>query len=158
MGLLDEAIREHLELKRRSGADPTAVAREEREALEPGFADDQVLPDGDMDHRLDVVASPPLAEAEALEPIEAHQSPDVGLVYFSSVGQDTAELDMRSVLGEDFHAHEPSPAFGAIREGAQAAYAGQAPMEESLDWDAEGDPDRESSPEEIPGQERLSFE
>jgi len=156
MGLLDEAIREHLELKRRSGADPTAVAREEREALEPGFADDQVLPDGDMDHGLDSVASPP--PGEAVEPVEAHQIPDAGLVDFSSVGQDTAELDMRSVLGEDFHAHEPSPAFGAIREGAQAAYAGQAPMEESLDWDAESDPDRESSPEEIPGQERLSFE
>jgi hypothetical protein len=153
MGLLDEAIREHLELKRRSGADPTAMAREEREVLEPGFADDQVLPDGDMDHGLDALASPPPEEA-----VEAHQSPDTGLEDFSSVGQDTAELDMRSVLGEDFDAHEPSPAFGAIREGAQAAYAGQASMEESLDWDAESDLDRGSSPEEIPGQERLSFE
>src|SRR5437588_9844800 len=36
MGLLDEAIREHLELKRRRGADPAAVARAEREALGPG--------------------------------------------------------------------------------------------------------------------------
>ena len=35
MGLLDDAIREHLELKRRRGADPSAVAREEREALRP---------------------------------------------------------------------------------------------------------------------------
>ena len=35
MGLLDEAIREHLELKRRRGADPTEVEREEREALGP---------------------------------------------------------------------------------------------------------------------------
>ena len=33
MGLLDDAIREHLELKRRHGADPTEVARQEREAL-----------------------------------------------------------------------------------------------------------------------------
>jgi hypothetical protein len=33
MGLLDDAIREHLELKRRHGADPDEVAREEREAL-----------------------------------------------------------------------------------------------------------------------------
>jgi hypothetical protein len=35
MGLLDDAIREHLELKRRSGADPSEVARQEREALGP---------------------------------------------------------------------------------------------------------------------------
>ena len=33
MGLLDDAIREHLELKRRRGADPHEVARQEDEAL-----------------------------------------------------------------------------------------------------------------------------
>src|SRR5829696_2045726 len=33
MGLLDDAIREHLELKRRHGADPDEVARQEQEAL-----------------------------------------------------------------------------------------------------------------------------
>ena len=35
MGLLDDAIREHLDLKRRRGADPTDVERAEREALGP---------------------------------------------------------------------------------------------------------------------------
>ena len=35
MGLLDDAIREHLELKRRRGADPSEVDRLEREALGP---------------------------------------------------------------------------------------------------------------------------
>ncbi len=35
MGLLDDAIREHLELKRSHGADPGEVARAEREALGP---------------------------------------------------------------------------------------------------------------------------
>jgi hypothetical protein len=33
MGLLDDAIREHLELKRRHGADPQEVARQEDEVL-----------------------------------------------------------------------------------------------------------------------------
>ena len=33
MGLLDDAIREHLELKRQHGADPEEVSRQEREAL-----------------------------------------------------------------------------------------------------------------------------
>jgi hypothetical protein len=35
MGLLDDAIREHLELKRRRGADPSDIDRAEREALGP---------------------------------------------------------------------------------------------------------------------------
>jgi hypothetical protein len=35
MGLLDDAIREHLDLKRRRGADPAEVARLEHEALGP---------------------------------------------------------------------------------------------------------------------------
>jgi hypothetical protein len=35
MGLLDDAIREHLDLKRRRGADPGEVERAEREALGP---------------------------------------------------------------------------------------------------------------------------
>jgi hypothetical protein len=35
MGLLDDAIREHLELQRRRGADPAEIERSEREALGP---------------------------------------------------------------------------------------------------------------------------
>jgi hypothetical protein len=35
MGLLDDAIREHLELKRRRGADPAEIERDEQEALGP---------------------------------------------------------------------------------------------------------------------------
>jgi hypothetical protein len=35
MGLLDEAIKQHLELKRRRGADPSEIERLEREALGP---------------------------------------------------------------------------------------------------------------------------
>jgi hypothetical protein len=49
MGLLDDAIREHLDLKRRRGADPAEVARLEQEALgpvrrEPAPADGQAEP------------------------------------------------------------------------------------------------------------------
>src|ERR1700761_7292364 len=35
MGILDDAIREHLDLKRRSGGDPAEIERLEREALGP---------------------------------------------------------------------------------------------------------------------------
>ena len=56
MGLLDDAIREHLDLKRRRGADPEEVERAEREALGPVRrnpssaevepAEDQAAPEG----------------------------------------------------------------------------------------------------------------
>jgi hypothetical protein len=45
MGLLDEAIREHLELKRRRGADPDEVARQEDEALGDPRSGEFVQPD-----------------------------------------------------------------------------------------------------------------
>ena len=35
MGLLDDAIREHMELKRLRGADPGVLARQEHDALGP---------------------------------------------------------------------------------------------------------------------------
>jgi hypothetical protein len=49
MGLLDDAIREHLDLKRRRGADPADIERAEREALgpvrrEPGFDEAALAP------------------------------------------------------------------------------------------------------------------
>ncbi len=45
MGLLDEAIREHLELKRRRGADAGEVSREESEALAPIRRSDDGAPE-----------------------------------------------------------------------------------------------------------------
>jgi|SRR5215212_3325780 hypothetical protein len=46
MGLLDDAIREHLELKRRHGADPEEVSRQEREALGAPARGEFAEPDG----------------------------------------------------------------------------------------------------------------
>ena len=46
MGLLDDAIREHLELKRRRGADPEEVARQEDEALGDPRSGEFAQPDG----------------------------------------------------------------------------------------------------------------
>ena len=45
MGLLDDAIREHLELKRKHGADPEDVARQEQEALGPGQRNEFAQPE-----------------------------------------------------------------------------------------------------------------
>ncbi|HTX08824.1 MAG TPA: hypothetical protein VME22_09445 [Solirubrobacteraceae bacterium] len=47
MGLLDDAIREHLDLKRRSGADPADIERAEREALGPVRRGPEVAGEGE---------------------------------------------------------------------------------------------------------------
>jgi hypothetical protein len=50
MGLLDDAIREHLDLKRRRGADPTEIERAERDALGPVRRDPVGSDEADLDH------------------------------------------------------------------------------------------------------------
>ena len=49
MGLLDDAIREHLELKRRHGADPSEVERQEQEALGPARRGAAPTADAELD-------------------------------------------------------------------------------------------------------------
>jgi len=63
MGLLDDAIREHLDLKRRRGADPTEIERAEREALGPVRRGPEVGGD-------DAPASEAAVETEAVGPPE----------------------------------------------------------------------------------------
>ncbi|MGZ4187505.1 MAG: hypothetical protein ACXVVQ_06565 [Solirubrobacteraceae bacterium] len=50
MGLLDDAIREHLDLKRRRGADPTEIERAERDALGPVRRDPVGSDEAALDH------------------------------------------------------------------------------------------------------------
>jgi hypothetical protein len=72
MGLLDEAIKEHLELKRRHGADPGEVARLEHEALGPARRDP--APAAIVD---EPVAAEPVAEPVAQDDpyLEDHTAP-----------------------------------------------------------------------------------
>jgi hypothetical protein len=85
MGLLDDAIREHLELKRRRGADPGEVAREQHEAL-------------------DTSREPRPVEHKAAE-LDAVEGDDAIAAAISShddvVAGETAELDMEAVLAAD---------------------------------------------------------
>src|SRR3954468_24544761 len=65
MGLLDDAIREHLELKRKHGADPEDVARQEQEALGPGQRNEFAQPAAEAEP-----APPPPSEEEEPAPEE----------------------------------------------------------------------------------------
>jgi hypothetical protein len=98
MGLLDEAIKEHLELKRRHGADPGEVARLEHEALGPARRDPALAA---------VVDEPVAAEAEP-EPI-AREDPyvedDAG-VYDEVPAEERLQAPSREVALEIV---EPEP-------------------------------------------------
>src|SRR5437762_10198246 len=107
MGLLDDAIREHLELKRRRGADPAEVAREQREAL-------AAAPDREARPEPGDAAEEPLGEAPqpAAETLASVASGETGNL------EETAELDMNAVLE-----HEPPP---------ESARTGE---DDSLEWE-----------------------
>jgi hypothetical protein len=73
MGLLDDAIREHLELKRRHGADPSEVERQEHEALGPARRE-AAPPAGDFDDEAGAVAAGTLGDDD--EPASAPYDDD----------------------------------------------------------------------------------
>src|SRR5919106_1316854 len=94
MGLLDDAIREHLELKRSRGADPNEVEREEREAL--GSSQQQAefapAPDETAEHELEPI---PADEEEPEDAGEEHEPFDHGAFEPSAPGTDSWVEDER---------------------------------------------------------------
>jgi hypothetical protein len=139
MGLLDDAIREHLELKRRHGADPEEVSRQEREALgapaQAEFAQPAAPgPAADADDEPEAPASEVDAELREPEP-----PPD--------------EDEPAAVAAE---APEEDPWFpDDVQEEEQPPTAEPAPP------DAEGEDVLEETPEflqETPEHDRLWFE
>ena len=151
MGLLDDAIHEHLELKRRRGADPGEVAREQREALDSVVPGEPTLSEGDFgspDELVDgsgEVAPAGAAPAEDLSDgaVEPHPGSD-----FSSVGQETAELDMQAVLDEDQDAPEASATAGPAFAGSARGISSPALVEEdSLEWEMPAGPTSEPAAE-----------
>src|SRR5262249_58972462 len=101
MGLLDDAIRDHLELKRRGGADPGEVAHQERAALDPVFPAEQPLAkEAAADSEEDVLAAPEPDTWE--EPLTDEDQDPVAVPAARSsadepmpAGEETAELDMQ---------------------------------------------------------------
>jgi hypothetical protein len=143
MGLLDDAIREHLELKRRHGADPGLVAREESEAFgpvrggEPADADDAVEAVGSLaGGRAEEGGAP--RDDNHTRRARSDDADD-----FSSVGQETVELDMRTVLDEDpdHVAATTGPIAGGSAGSRHATDDRRSEHDtgDSLDWEMPGD-------------------
>jgi hypothetical protein len=138
MGLLDDAIREHLELKRQRGADPSEVERQENEAL------------GATQRAEFALAEEPASEepvAEVSEPVDA--------------GEEREPFDVEALEPADELA-EPEPAAADADPWLDEA-RDEVPADESLDHplQAPAEDVLEETPDflqETPEHDRLWFE
>ncbi|HXB66393.1 MAG TPA: hypothetical protein VNV42_16125 [Solirubrobacteraceae bacterium] len=119
MGLLDDAIREHFELRRRHGADPSEVMSKEQEAFGAEADRDGGLSGVEAD-TLFAASRPSTMLAEDRRPKRERMraGDDDGL------GQPTVELDMQAVLDEE--STRARLGYGAI--DASPAGAGAEPV------------------------------
>jgi hypothetical protein len=160
MGLLDDAIREHLELKRRHGADPDEVTRQEREALGAPVRGEFAKPAGEQREAGDepaAVAAGGQAPAEVPEFDEPPEMP----------GEPEPEPVERAIAPDP--AQEPEPGDEEdpwlVEELAdpepRPEPAAEAPEAPAAPAPAEGEDVLEETPEflqETPEHERLWFE
>jgi hypothetical protein len=141
MGLLDDAIREHLELKRQRGADPGEVERQEREALGAPRQAEFAAPAEDAEEPV----------AEATEPVDADEERE--------------PFDVEAAEPADEVPPPPEPELPP--RGAGAAAPGydedpwleeerdEVPAGESLDRPREEAEDSAEEPGEEPGEDVL---
>lgn len=113
MGVLDEAIREHLELKRRRGADPGAVARQENDALGATRAEGSPAADRHDGAPRDEAQPDDWGVPDAAYQSDSYRPTDFSddlhrPTDLSDPAQETAELDMRTVFDDDEPAHGPA--------------------------------------------------
>src|SRR5947209_671758 len=125
MGLLDEAIREHLELKRRRGADPAEISIQEQEALGPARSVPEPLevvqPDDDYDQ---------------LEPtIEPAEQPEHEIV---DVPQPDPHAAAREIHHGDPLAHEHAPAAEHVEAPTPSTPSTEPVSQETAAFDVEG--------------------
>jgi hypothetical protein len=157
MGLLDDAIREHLELMRLRGADPGAVAREEQNALGPARGEDEAKSLESEHSGENVRQESGVLGTESMPTLNT-----------SMAGQETIEINMEAELGGGVDIRQdqgatPQPKLTTpVEHRAQTQNA----AEESLEWEVPSQHDKktstgaasESQPSEDAGEEREAVE
>jgi hypothetical protein len=158
MGLLDDAIREHLELKRLRGADPGEVARAENDALGPvrreADAPERAGEHEDSDSDGNAEVADPEVGVPAAEAAEPQSGPNV-----AGGGQETVEINMEAELGgRSTHTEAPgSPAGGRAAPVGHPAHT-QPSDGDSLEWEMPSDHKTDSEGEKPAGGEQASGE
>jgi hypothetical protein len=165
MGLLDDAIREHLELKRRHGADPDEVARQEREALGAPRRGEFAQPEGGA-----VAEGPAAVAAGAQEPVHEPPAEPPAEEPAEPPAAVAAEPPPEPVLDEppaeppaEPPPAEPPPGYEEDPWLPDEEEADEVPAEETLEHPAAtpGEDVLEETPEflqETPEHDRLWFE
>lgn len=156
MGMLDDAIREHLELKRLRGADPGEVAREERDALGP-IRREAARPAEELAAKaVPAQSGDEDAAASGVSSFEASK-PESGLLA-AGAGQETVEINMEAELGDEAKkAAPPSAARGSGRSAPVGHPAHTQPSsEESLEWEMPSDRAEDAATEGPAGDEQES--
>ena len=157
MGLLDDAIREHLELKRQHGGDPSEIERQENEAFGPGGrqaapAEDAAAPAPVADDAPAAPDDPGLAapeeDATRIQEPPAEEAGDEPSNY--------ARVTMDPELGE---AAPPATEAAEIDPPADAAVEATPPGREEDPWLVEdtADPALEQESEEDVLEETPDF-
>jgi hypothetical protein len=139
MGVLDDAIREHLDLKRRHGAAEAELRQQEEEALGPARRE---------------VASPESDDGEANG--EAAPEPELSEVIPEEAAKSDThaeELPVAEAVPEEPHEEPPSPAPAAVEQEP----AGDTPPQgfETLDPTELPDDDELPDEDELPDVEEL---
>ncbi|HET7379442.1 MAG TPA: hypothetical protein VFJ24_05320 [Gaiellales bacterium] len=133
MGMLDDAIREHLELKRLRGADPAEVAREEHAALGPVRRDGELVREDET--LSDTVGVEPDDGAAATSGFEASDPDDEPTTV--GTGQETVEINMDAELSGESAAAQQQAGGRAAPVGHPAHT--QPSSGESLEWEMPSD-------------------
>jgi hypothetical protein len=164
MGLLDDAIRDHLELKRLRGADPGEVAREQREALEPdpvgepgavrdtpatALEDPEPEPGGGtMPVRATPAVMPESPEDSGGTPEIEGDGADLPSVAeeTTTVAEETVELDMRTVMDEPEAGSTGDGSFDSLASAGPAGGAASVEVlnEDQLEWEVPGESSAET--------------
>jgi hypothetical protein len=173
MGLLDDAIREHLDLKRRRGADPGEIAREEAEALgpvrreAPAEPEDAEYDEGPYaDHEPAALDEPavvydeepeyePEPEPEpAAEPAHEHPVPAEPPTTHDAPYPEREEESATPPHGDPL-AHQATREFSATELGEALGHRGSAPVEPGTPphGDAFAEPDADVVPADDEGDE-----
>jgi hypothetical protein len=168
MGILDEAIRDHLDLKRRRGADPSEVERAEREALGPVRRNPSP---GEL-AELDAEAAPEGAADYAPEGAPAYDHAGEEDWSHDSLQDPAADAGVQPVYDEapaepvaapsQFPAPEDAPFHAAAGpETAEYDVEDALAAEERREQTADGEDVLEETPEflqDTPDHDRLWFE
>jgi hypothetical protein len=150
MGMLNDAIREHLELKRLRGADPGEVAREERDALGPMQREGNLPQDkGAASNALDGES----ADSAGTSALDAPESADEP--HARGPGQETVEIDMGEELADESQATSRPQTGTRAAPVAHPAHT-SASSGESLEWEMPGEPTKEDGAERSAEEEHVA--